>query len=175
MDLYSSIFEIIDMRSFSNLWFWIGLAVLWSSASHWAMGVPYDLVVRARRVGGQSEQDLLDIARINMNRLLYIVDVSGLALLAICCFLFTGLATLGFYYGVEFAQAVFLLMFPMSIVMLVNIAAARKLQRQEATLEVVSKILHRCRIYTQIIGMFAILVTSLWGMYQNFTIGVLGL
>ncbi|WP_424833515.1 component of SufBCD complex [Ruegeria sp.] len=174
MDLYSSIFELIDMRSFSNLWYWIGLAVLWSTASHWAMGVPYDLVVRARRVGGQTEQDLLDIVRINSNRLLYIVDASGLVIMALCCFIFTGLATMGFYYGLEFAQAVFLLLGPLCFVALVNISAARRLKRQEPKLEVVSKVLTRCRVYTQIIGMISILITSLWGMYQNFSIGVLG-
>ncbi len=174
MDLYSSIFEHIDMRSFSNLWFWIALAVMWSSASHWAMGVPYDLLVRARRVGGQTETDLLDIVRINRNRLLYIVDMSGVAILALCCFIFTALATMGFVYGMEFAQAVFLLLFPLCFVTLVNIAAARRLKQQEPTLEVVAKTLTRCRIYTQIIGMISILVTSLWGMYQNFSIGVLG-
>ncbi len=174
MDLHSSIFELIDMRSFSNLWYWIVLAVLWSSASHWAMGVPYDLLVRARRVGGQSEQDLLDIVRINGNRLLYIVDMSGLVILAFGCFFYTGLAMLGFYYGIEFAQAVFLLLFPVSLVMLINIRAARKLQGIEPVLGSVSKILVRCRIYTQIIGMISIVITSLWGMYQNVSIGVLG-
>ncbi len=174
MDIYSSIFELIDMRSFSNLWFWIALAVLWSSVSHWSLGVPYDLVVRARRTGGQNERDLLDITRINVNRLLYVMDVSGIVILALGCFFFTGLAVLGFYYGVEFAQAVFLLLFPLCFVTGINITAARKLRRHEATLELVSKTLTRCRIYTQIIGMFSILVTSLWGMYQNFSIGVLG-
>ena len=174
MDLYSSLFEIIDMRSFSNLWYWIGLAVLWSSVGHWTMGVPYDLLVRARRVGGQAERDFLDIVRINCNRILYIVDVSGLVILALSCFIFTGLATLGFYYGVEFAQAVFLLLFPVCIVMLINIRAARKLRQGEGTLEAAGKVLTRSRIYTQIIGMISILITSLWGMYQNFSIGVLG-
>ncbi|WP_170328854.1 component of SufBCD complex [Ruegeria arenilitoris] len=174
MDLYSSLFEIIDMRSFSNLWYWIMLAVLWSSASHWAMGVPFDLLVRARRVGGQAERDLLDIVRINGNRILFIVDKSGLVLLGLSCFFFTGLAMLGFYYGVEFAQAVFLLLFPVCLVMLINIRAARKLRQGEETLKFTGKVLTRCRIYTQIIGMISILITSLWGMYQNFSIGVLG-
>ncbi|MEX0307757.1 MAG: component of SufBCD complex [Ruegeria sp.] len=174
MDIYSSIFELIDMRSFSNLWYWIGLAVLWSSASHWVMGVPYDLVVRARRVGGQSEQDLLDIVRINSNRLLYIVDTSGLVIMAICCFVLTGLAMLGFFYSVEFAQAVFLLLFPVCFVMLINISTARRLKRLDATVENVSKTLTRCRTFTQIIGMFTILITAFWGMYQNISIGVLG-
>ena len=174
MDLFASIFERIDMRSFSNLWYWIGLAVLWSMASHWSMGVPYDLVMRARRVGGQTERDLLDMVRINMNRLLYVTEVSGLAIMALCCFIFTGLATTGFYYGLEFAQAVFLLLFPLCFVALINITAARRLKQQEPTVEIVAKTLTRCRIYTQIIGMISILITSLWGMYQNFSVGVLG-
>ncbi len=162
------------MRSFSNLWFWIALAVLWSSVSHWIMGVPYDLVVRARRVKGQSEQDLLDIVRINCNRLLYVMEVSGLVILALGCFVFTGLAILGFYYGVEFAQALFLLLFPLCFVGAINLSAARKLKTLEPTLENVSKTLTRCRVFTQMIGVVSILVTSLWGMYQNFSIGVLG-
>ncbi|MTI01688.1 component of SufBCD complex [Roseibium sp. RKSG952] len=174
MDWYATIFEIIDMRSFSNLWFWIVLAVVWSSASHWVMGVPYDLLVRARRIGGQAEIDLLDIVRINANRIIYIVDISGAVIFALTSFVFSGLAVMGFYYHVEFAQAVFLLLFPMTIVALINVSMARRLQQQEMTLEIVSKALTRSRLYTQIIGMFAILVTSLWGMYQNFSIGVLG-
>ncbi len=162
------------MRSFSNLWYWIVLAVFWSSASHWVMGIPYDLVVRARRIGGQVEIDLLDIVRIHTNRILLIVDMSGAILLALACFMLTGLAMLGFYYDVEFAQAVFLLAFPMTLVLLVNISQARRLRRQELTLETVSKTISRCRLYTQIIGMISILVTSFWGMYQNISIGVLG-
>jgi len=162
------------MRSFSNLWFWIVLAVVWSSTSHWVMGVPYDLVIRARRVGGQAEADLLDIVRIQTNRMLNIVDMSGTLLLAIVCFVSTGLGTLGFFYGVEFAQAVFLLAFPMTFVTLVNIFHARRLRQEELTLERVAKTLSRCRLYTQIIGMISVLVTALWGMYQNISIGVLG-
>ncbi len=174
MDWYSSIFELIDMRSFSNLWFWIVLAVTWSTASHWVMGVPYDLVVRARRVGGQVETDLLDIVRIHSNRILYVMDVSGAIILALGSFIFTGLAMLGFYYQMEFAQAVFLLLFPLTIVMLINVVHARRLRQQDLTLERVAKTLLRCRLYTQIIGMIAILVTALWGMYQNLSVGVLG-
>ena len=61
MDLIDTLVELIDMRSFSNLWFWIALAVVWSSASHWILGVPIDLVYRAGRIGGQAERDLEDL------------------------------------------------------------------------------------------------------------------
>lgn len=174
MDFYSTISELIDLRSFSNLWFWIVLAVVWSSASHWVVGVPYDMVLRARRVGGQAETDLRDITRVNVNRVLYIADVSGLWILAIGCFLLSALAMLGFAYAVEFAQAVFLLGFPMCFVALLQLATARRIRAEEATGELLHKRLSRCRIYTQMIGAVSIFVTALWGMYQNLSIGVLG-
>jgi len=174
LDWYSSIFELIDMRSFSNLWFWIALAVVWSSASHWVLGVPYDMVTRARRVGGQAAQDLNDIVRINVNRMLYIVDTAGLLLFSFSCFMLSVLAMLGFYYGMEFAQAVFMLAFPMSLVALLNLATARRVRAQELMGEDLARAIGRCRIYTQIIGMVSIFFTSLWGMYQNLSIGVLG-
>lgn len=162
------------MRSFSNLWFWIALAVAWSSASHWVLGVPYDMVTRARRKGGQAVTDLEDIARVNTNRILYNARVSGLWLLAGACFVLTALALLGFVYGVEFAQALFLLGFPMSIVGLVNLGIAHKVEAGDAYGELLCKRLTRGRIYTQLIGTLSIFVTALWGMYQNMSIGVLG-
>ena len=171
---YSTIFEMIDMRSFSNLWYWIALAVVWSSASHWVLGVPFDMVLRARRVGGQAEQDLQDITRVNVNRMLYIGRVSGLWILGLSCFVLSALAMLGFHYEVEFAQAVFLLGFPMSFVALLNLSTARLIEAEQPQGELLHKRLSRCRLFTQLIGALAIFVTALWGMYQNLSIGVLG-
>jgi len=174
VDWYSSIFELIDMRSFSNLWFWIALAVVWSSASHWVLGVPYDMVLRSRRVGGQATIDLEDITRVNINRLLYISGISGMWLLGLTCFILTSLAVLAFYYKIEFAQAVFLLGFPLSLVGLLNLSTAQKIRSEESSGELLQRRLTRCRVYTQIVGTFSIFVTALWGMYQNLSIGVLG-
>ncbi|MEM7318258.1 MAG: component of SufBCD complex [Pseudomonadota bacterium] len=174
MDWYTSIFELIDMRSFSNLWFWIALAVVWSSASHWVLGVPYDMVVRAKRIGGDAQQDLHDITRVNVNRLLYIADVSGIWLLAIISFTLTVLAMLGFYYSIEFAQALFLLGFPMSLVGLVNLKTARNIRAGQNEGDALARQLGRCRVITQVIGMISIFITALWGMYQNLALGVLG-
>ena len=42
------------------------------------LGVPFDLVLRARRKGGQAVEDLEAMARVNVNRILYITHVSGL-------------------------------------------------------------------------------------------------
>lgn len=174
MDLYNDIFELIDMRSFSNLWFWIALAVLWSTASHWVLGVPFDMVLRARRQGGQSEQDLEDLVRINTNRMLYIARVSGLWILAIACFVLTVLLVVGFFYDIEIAQALFLLGFPMSIVGVLSLSTARLIEQEQSTGEVLRKKLSRHRLYVQLTGVVSIFVTALWGMYQNLSLGVLG-
>ncbi|MFW8593029.1 component of SufBCD complex [Cribrihabitans neustonicus] len=172
MDLFNILYELIDLRSFSNLWYWISLAVMWSSASHWVLGVPFDMVYRARRNGGQAAQDLEDIVRINVNRLLYVAEVSGPWLLALGCFVLTMLGLLGFLYLVEFAQAVFLLMFPMAVVSLISLATARRIAQEQATGEALRRRLATCRLIIQFVGLVSIFVTALWGMYQNLTIGV---
>mgnify|MGYP000359280027 CR=1 FL=1 len=162
------------MRSFSNLWFWIVLGVVWSTASYYVLGVPYDMIQRARRHGGQASEELELLVQLNVNRLLYIAQISGLALLSFVCFSLTTLALLGFYYGAEFAQAVFLLALPLSGVGLLSLSTATLIQSEETTGERLHKRLMRHRLYTQIIGMVAIFVTALWGMYQNLTLGPFG-
>ncbi len=174
MDWYAPVFEVIDMRSFSNLWYWIGLAVVWSTTSHWVLGVPYDMVLRARRKGGEAETDLEDMVRINTNRILHIVRVSGLWLLALVCGCLTMLALLGFLYDVEFAQALFLLAFPLSIVGLLSLRTADRIRREGESGEVLRRRLVRHRVATQFIGMFSVFVTAMWGMYQNLVVGPLG-
>ena len=173
MDWYTSIFELIDTRSFSNLWFWVALAVVWSSASHWVMGVPFDMVYRARRVGGRAEADLEDIVRVNASRLIYIADTAGLVILAMACFLLTMLAILGWGYAIEFVQAVFLLAFPLSCVGLLSLATARRLTETGDKGADLRRRLSRLRILIQMIGALAIFFTALWGMYQNITLGTL--
>lgn len=174
MNLYDTIFEVIDMRSFSNLWYWIALAVVWSTASHFVLGVPFDLVLRARRQGGQAEVDMHDLVRINVNRILYIARVSGLWIMGFGCFLLTMLGILGFWYAIEFAQAVFLLALPMSGVFALTVRTALRIEGHALAGEPLYGQLRRHRFFTQLIGMVSILVTAMWGMYQNLAIGPFG-
>jgi hypothetical protein len=174
LNWHQTVFEMIDMRSFSNLWFWIALAVLWSTTSHWVLGVPFDLVLRARRHGGQAEIDLEDMVRINVNRLLNVARVSGLWVLGFSCFFLTMLAITGFYYRLEFAQAMFLLAFPMAIVGAMSLSTARLIEIEATKGEALRRRLGRHRFFTQLIGMISIFVTAMWGMYQNMSVGALG-
>lgn len=175
MEWYETVFEVIDMRSFSNLWYWIMLAVVWSSASHWIVGVPFDLVQRAARHGGQWQQDLRDLVRINTNRILYIARMAGAWLLAFVSFLLTVLALLGFVYHVEFAQAVLMIAAPLSLVGMLNVKTAHRLEAADALDDrALYKQLRKHRLFTQFIGMVAIFITAMWGMWQNLSIGAIG-
>lgn len=169
-----AIFDLIDMRSFSNLWFWIALAVLWSTASHWVLGVPFDMVVRARRHEGQAQVDLEDLVRINTGRMLYIAQVAGIWLLGFAFFVNTSLFVLGFFYWVEFSQAVFLLFFPMCLVWIMSLNTARLITDADLAGEDLRKRLTRHRFYVQLVGVVSIFVTAMFGMYMNFSHSILG-
>ncbi|MEM0949478.1 MAG: component of SufBCD complex [Pseudomonadota bacterium] len=175
MDWYQAVFELIDMRSFSNLWYWIALAVLWSTASHWVLGVPFDMVHRAGRDGGQAEDELADFVRINVSRILYVADRSGHWLIALTAAGLTVLITLGFFYDVEFAQAVFFLIGPMAIIGGMTVLTCRRIRKRDDAGEALRKTMSRHRLATQIIGVISIFITALWGMAQNLLVtGPLG-
>lgn len=173
MNWSNILFEVIDMRSFSNLWYWIMLAVVWSMLSHWVIGVPFDAIRRAARRGGAVQIELEDLVRINCNRLLYIAGMGGLWILGLSAAGFTSLALLGFWYKVEFAQAVFLLIFPVALAGLITLNNAAMIRNHGLEGDALHDRLFRHRVQIQFLGMFSIFLTALWGMYQNLNIGAL--
>ncbi len=174
MEWYQIVFELIDMRSFSNLWYWIMLAVMWSSSSHWVLGVPFDLISRARKQGGEAQSDLEVLVRINTTRLLYITRTAGSWLMAFLCFILSALLMLGFYYQIEFAQAVLFLFLPMTIMAAMSVRVAALIEADQPTGAILDRRLMRHRFSVQLLGMISIFLTSMFGMYQNMQIGALG-
>lgn len=170
MSFTQHLLELIDTRSFSNMWYWIALAVVWSSASHYAIGVPFDMVTRAGRKGGQAQADLEDMVRVNCGRILYIGSISGLWIVGILAFFLTGLALLGWVYDIEVAQAVFLIAFPLSLVGALSLSTAQLISDHGLRGDDLLKRLHRHRFWVQMIGVNAIFITAMWGMYQNIKI-----
>ncbi|PCD76974.1 component of SufBCD complex [Pseudothioclava arenosa] len=170
MTVFQTIFDLIAIRSFSNLWYWIALAVTWSTASHWVLGVPYDMVLRARRRGGVAGEDLHDITRVNVRRIMGISREAGLVLAGLVPAILSFLAVTGFLYDSELAQAVFLLACPLCIVWLASLRLAKRLEPGLETgmpVELLIQVLARHRLTIQSVGLVAIVVTALWGMYQN--------
>lgn len=170
MDWSKAILQVIDLRSFSSIWYWVLVAILWSTVTNWVLGVPSDMIHRARTKGGQAEVDLTDLVRINVNRQLNVAAMAGLWLMGIMCFWLTGLAALGFYYDVELAQAIFLLVFPLSIVGGMSLSTGRLIAATNPQGDDLYRILFRQRLWIQIVGMIAIFITALYGMFQNLAV-----
>ena len=157
--------DVIDLRSFSSLWYWISLAVMWSALSSWVMGVPHDTITRARRGDEQSAHDMHVVAKAHVNRLLAIVDASSTSSTAIGFFVVTSLGVLGFVYGVELGQAAFLLVFPFTLVGVLSVITARQLR--ETDFDDLAERLRAFRFKVQSLGMLFIFITALWGMWVN--------
>ena len=174
MDIYVTIFELIDMRSFTSMWFWIVLAVFWSTMSHYVIGVPYDLIQRAARMGEGALQDVETLARINTHRILFIGNSAGLIVTGVGAFVLSSLALMGFFYGVEFCQALFLLGFPFAVVSMIGQRTARIVQTNALTGNALLARLRKHRFMTQLVGIISIFVTAFWGIFQAMSTSILG-
>ncbi|MBC7132777.1 MAG: component of SufBCD complex [Roseovarius sp.] len=175
MTFLDIVLDLIDRRTFGSLWFWIALGLCWTSVSYRVLGVPWDVVVRARRcTNGAAMRDFEDMVRINTNRLLLLAQEAGPIGAGLVSFLLTSLGLLGFGYGVEFAQAVFLLGLPLTGVGLLSLRAAQAIRAGALSGEALVARIGRHRLAVRLIGAVSIFVTALWGMYHNMNTSVLG-
>ncbi|MDG3039932.1 component of SufBCD complex [Roseicyclus marinus] len=168
MDFFDLVTQVIGLRSFSNLWYWIVLAILWSTLSHWVLGIPYDLVQRARAGDADSQRDVEALAVISCRRILNLAEVSGIAMVALSAFVVTSLAVLGWVYRVEFCQALVLLLLPLLAVTGLSIHTARGLV--DSGFEDLAPRLRRHRLMVQGMGVMFIFLTAFWGMYVNLSV-----
>jgi hypothetical protein len=172
LDFFDLVAQVIDLRSFSNLWFWIVLGILWSAMSQRVMGVPYHVIQRARRGDADSIDDMHALAEITARRLLNLTHYSGVPLMATVSFNLTVLAVLGWGYEVEFCQAVFLLLLPFSLVGALSIRTAKRLWDSQFTDLARQLRLHRMMV--QALAVVFIFITAFWGMYVNVVVGPFG-
>ncbi|MDQ2065430.1 component of SufBCD complex [Xinfangfangia sp. CPCC 101601] len=173
MDFYRTLSEVIDMRSFSNLWYWIALAVLWSSSSHWVLGVPFDMIQRARRLGGQTEMDLEALVAINTRRFLGISRTAAVPIFVVLSFMLSCLLLLAIWYRMEFAQAVLFLLVPMIFIGWLSLRSALKIEGGETSGPALYRRLLIHRRLVQVVGLVSIFITSMFGMYQNMNLSIL--
>lgn len=171
---YDTIFSAIDFRSFSSVWFWIAVAVAWSNTTHFILGVPFDLVQRARRRGAQSMDDLETLVAIQVRRRAQIMQSGGVWLVGLWSAILTTVVLLGFWYGHEFAQALALLLVPLSFASALSLRFALRLQDAPLSGAELVRALTRHRMLIQSVGLLAILVTTMWGSWFNLTVRLIG-
>lgn len=165
MTLIDIITGLIDFRTFSNIWYWLAVMVTWAVATHWVIGVPFDMVVRARRQGGQAAQDLDILVAINLRRLLTLSGTPAVILVGIGAFVVTAAAMLGFVYGLELAQGLFCLAFPLVFVAFLTWRSCQRLALDQPTGPALIRALVRLRFWIQLIAITALFCTALLGIY----------
>lgn len=165
MTLIDIITGLIDFRTFSNIWYWLAVMVTWAVATHWVIGVPFDMVVRARRQGGQAAQDLDILVAINLRRLLTLSGTPAVILVGIGAFVVTAAAMLGFVYGLELAQGLFCLAFPLVFVAVLTWRSCQRLALDQQTGPALIRALVRLRFWIQLIAITALFCTALLGIY----------
>ncbi len=167
--VFSTVFEVIDTRSFSSVWYWVMLALLWSFAIHWTLGAPYDLLRRACRADPTAQRDLERLVEVTARRRLRSAMAAGPLGSATLSALVTALALLGFAYGVELAQALLLMGGPFLAVWLFDQRVARRITSQRVRGDELCRRLSAARRRTQAMGMTAIFLVALWGMWWTLT------
>jgi hypothetical protein len=126
-------------------------------------------------LGGAAQTDFETLARLQAERYMYFWNQGGTVYVAITAFFFTGLFILAFGFGFEFAQAAAFLITPLAIIGALSLRAAFLVaQGDHGTGDALHTLLWHLRLYVQAIGFVFILMTIIFGFYQNITAGIHG-
>ena len=170
MNWNDAIFQVIDLRSFSNVWYWLAVAVARSTVSHWIIGVPFDMIIRSKRNDAEAQAALEALVAINVRRLMTINEIAGIWLTGLVFFTLTALVTMGFYYGFELAQGFFCLFFPLTFVGGLNLRMSQRYSVAQPSGETLIRELLRLRFSIQVIAVISIFFTAMYGMYHNLSV-----
>lgn len=159
--------EVIGSRSFASIWYWIVFALLWTRATHWTLGVPYEDARNAQVLGGQHMVDFELQMSMNIRKRVALYRDHPALLVALAAFMLATVFMLGFWFRIQFMQAAFLLIFPLTMVTLLSISLALRLERTGLQGEALCNAYIWHRRIKQVIGGFAILTAAFWGVSQT--------
>lgn len=165
----STILELIDLKSFSSIWYWLVVGTLWARAINAPMTVPLDILRAAAGGDANASHDVVRICAMQKRRRAALTKLLGPMQTALWAFFLTVLLISGWGYGAEFAQAVFLIAAPMSLVSNMTARYARRLPMEESQSEERHKSLFRLKNRIQITGLASVFVSAIWGMLHNLT------
>ena len=180
MPPFDSLIGFLDSRSFSTIWFWFLLIGAWSVTGRAVLGVPVEVVARARaaHAGGQADGPegiaLLDWLSLTLPRW-HLGAREGAVVLGVTSFLLSSAFVMGFNFGLELAQAGFLMALPFWVLFWMRVRLARRLAPNlaraqagdaplaETVAEVARSMAHH-RIGVVALSLISLAVTMLWGM-----------
>lgn len=166
--------EYMSPDSFWTLWFWVAHVVTWSMASHFAMGVPYDMVVEANREKSEDGPWARATEAIILAQSFRFTSMArrfGTALAASVAFLITVLLTLGIRSDVEFARAVATILVPLTLIYILTVRMAFRIENHDLKGPALRIMIRNLRLQNQLIGVLAICAAvgvAVWEIARNF-------
>jgi hypothetical protein len=148
--------DAFGIASFQTIWYWILHVVVWALVTHRTLGVPYDMILRARRLPDVAERVEL-MAVIFSGRATALYKSFGVTAALLAGFLLSGLFALGFLNGLELAQAAFLLLFPLAVIGYSTLSAALRIERRQFRGTTLVQVLSRRHFWHQVVAVAALL------------------
>lgn len=175
----NSLIGFLDSRSFMTIWYWLALVGMWSATGRSIMGIPSDVVARARAAlaAGQGDDPsvltLLDWLSLVLPRW-RLGTTEGAVFLGLTSFGLTSLVVLGFVFWLELAQAMFLLLMPFWLLFWMRVRLARRVTPLVDAAQLgqippdkaardAARMMTWHRRWITVLSMVSVLTTVLWG------------
>jgi hypothetical protein len=143
--------ELISRRSFSSLWYWIAVAAFWVLITRRVMGLPQDMLQRAR-AGGDDLGALETMAHLQAQRLMRYWRQGAVFGVALASGVLALTTVLAFWHGVELAQALWFLICPLVIIWAMSARAAMLVLNGFGQGDALLKVMYRFRFRLQLIA-----------------------
>ncbi|WP_424990147.1 hypothetical protein [Fluviibacterium sp. S390] len=163
----TTILDLIDLRSFSSVWYWILLGVIWSRVLTYPMGIPVDMLRAARAEDPAARERLAALTEIMVSRHLAHLNGLGPILVGFWAFALTGLILLSVVYRVEFAQAILVLALPLALAAWITARGARHMAQAQMTVDDLPRALSVLRWKLHALALLAVFFSAIWGMFYN--------
>ena len=147
-----------DDHAFFSVWYWLLTAVFWSMATFFTHGVPWDLLRRALRHGGEEAEICDRYARACLIRIDAGVARWGAVSGALAGFVLAAMAVMGLVARSELALGLLMMLGPASLLFALQCAEARRLvpHLPQIDPQQLLELLLRRRASNRLWGMFAI-------------------
>lgn len=165
-EMASELLRLIEFGSFKNFWYWLFFAVAWSRVSYFSMNIGYHEARLSKWHGGHYSDDFAMLMRINADRYTEIFDSYGPFLIGVLAFILATIGYLGFGFGFEIMQAVFLLMAPLSMAHALDLNMAYKVKARSLDAEQLYRVYLTVRRMKQVLGTLTVFVAAIWTAYQ---------
>ncbi len=166
----------MDRDSFWTLWFWIMHVVAWSMASHFTMGVPFDMVSEAQREkteDGPWHRATEALIQAQVFRFTTYTARFGAIMVGVSAFLNSVLLTLATLGDLEFARAMLTLFLPLTVIYVVTVRGALAIRRADLRGDALLLKVKRMRLVNQLIGLLGVsmaVILAIFEAYRNITI-----